>query len=98
MGSEMCIRDSLYGPADLYYGEEPWKHLARSQGIAGIRNPILSDVAFQAFPWRAAVFAAARERRLPLWNRFLLAGNPLLGAAQRVPLAQKDARPPSALK
>jgi hypothetical protein len=73
---------SLYGPADLYYGEEPWKHLARSQGIAGIRNPILSDVAFQAFPWRAAVFAAARERRLPLWNRFLLAGNPLLGAAQ----------------
>jgi hypothetical protein len=73
---------SLYGPADLYYGEEPWKHLARSQGIAGIRNPILSDVAFQAFPWRAAVREAARERRLPLWNRFLLAGNPLLGAAQ----------------
>ena len=76
------VTGSLYGPADLYYGEEPWKHLAAAQGITEIRNPILSDVAFQGFPWRAAVFTAARERRLPLWNRFLLAGNPLLGAAQ----------------
>jgi hypothetical protein len=73
---------SLYGPADLYYGEEPWRHIAVAQGITNVRNPILSDVAFQGFPWRAAVFTAARERRLPLWNRFLLSGNPLLGAAQ----------------
>lgn len=72
----------LYGPADLYYGHDPWKRIAPAQGIEGVGNPILSDVAFQGFPWRAAVFDAARQGRWPLWNRFLLAGNPLLGSAQ----------------
>jgi hypothetical protein len=76
------LTGSLYGPADLYYGHEPWKRIASAQGITGIANPILSDVSFQGFPWRAAVFEAARAGKAPLWNRFLLAGNPLLGSAQ----------------
>ena len=73
---------SLYGPADLYYAHDPWKRIAAAQGIEGIANPILSDVSFQGFPWRAALFEAVRAGRMPLWNRFLLAGNPLLGSAQ----------------
>jgi len=76
------LTGSLYGPSDLYYGHDPWKRIASEEAIASIRNPILSDVAFQGFPWRAAVFDAVRNGRIPLWNRYLLAGNPLVGSAQ----------------
>jgi hypothetical protein len=72
----------LYGPADLYYTSDPWKSLAVEQGVSSIRNPILTDVAFQGLPWRVAVKESASRGRLPLWNRFLLGGNPLLGAGQ----------------
>ena len=76
------LAGELYGPADIYYGGDPWKRLAAGHGVAAVRNPILSDVAFQGLPWRAAVKEAVSRGRLPLWNRFLLAGNPLLGAGQ----------------
>ena len=72
----------LYGPADLYYTADPWKRVTAEQGVESVRNPILSDVAFQGFPWRAALKESAGRARLPLWNRFILAGNPLLGSGQ----------------
>jgi hypothetical protein len=72
----------LYGPADLYFASEPWSRVAAGHGIAGVKNPILSDLAFANLPWRAAVREAFVNGRLPLWNRFVLAGNPLLGTAQ----------------
>ncbi|HEY6066775.1 MAG TPA: YfhO family protein [Thermoanaerobaculia bacterium] len=76
------LRGELYGPADLYYQHAPWKAVAAEKGIAAIRNPILSDLAFANLPWRAAVREAFVNGRLPLWNRYVLAGNPLLGTAQ----------------
>ncbi|MEP6994179.1 MAG: hypothetical protein ABI968_06615, partial [Acidobacteriota bacterium] len=71
----------LYGPADLYFEGEPWSLIAAEQGMAGAHNPILSDLAFANLPWRAAVREAFVNGRFPLWNRFVLAGNPLLGSA-----------------
>jgi hypothetical protein len=72
----------IYGPADLYYGYEPWKRVAAEQDITKLQNPILSDLAFANLPWRAAVREALVNGRLPFWNRFVLAGNPLLGTVQ----------------
>ena len=72
----------LYGPADLYYQQAPWKAAAAENGVTRIENPILSDLAFANLPWRAAVREAVVNGRLPLWNRFVLGGNPLLGTAQ----------------
>ncbi len=72
----------LYGPSDLYETTDPWRPLAAAQGAAKPQNPILSDLAFANLPWRAAVRESLAEGRLPLWNRFVLAGNPLLGTAQ----------------
>jgi hypothetical protein len=72
----------LYGPADLYATAEPWNAIAAGQGIGAPRNPILSDLAFANLPWRAAVREALVNGRAPLWNRFVLGGTPLLGAAQ----------------
>lgn len=76
------LRGDLYGPADLYFQHDPWKAVAAESGVHRIHNPILSDLAFASLPWRAAVREAFVHGRLPLWNRFVLGGNPLLGAAQ----------------
>ena len=76
------LRGDLYGPSDLYYADEPWREVAAENGIRGVANPILSDLAFANLPWRAAVREALVNGRLPLWNRFVVTGNPLLGAAQ----------------
>lgn len=76
------LRGNLYGPADLYYQHDPWKAVAAENGVDRIHNPILSDLAFANIPWRAAVREAVVNGRLPLWNRFVLGGNPLLGTAQ----------------
>ena len=71
----------LYGPADLYFTAAPWSRLAADRSVVP-QNPILSDLAFANLPWRAAVRDAVANGRAPLWNRFVLGGNPLLGAAQ----------------
>ena len=71
----------MYGPVDLYNHVEPWSRPALARGAAPAANPILSDLAFAYIPWRAAVRESIANGRAPLWNRFLLAGNPLLGSA-----------------
>ena len=76
------LRGEIYGPADLFFGHDPWRRVAAETGVERIQNPILSDLAFANLPWRAAVREALVNGRLPLWNRFVLAGNPLLAAAQ----------------
>ncbi len=76
------VTGGLYGPADLYYGVDPWKHLPSASAFSPPKNPILSDLAFANLPWRAALKEAVANGRAPLWNRFVLGGGPLLGAAQ----------------
>jgi membrane protein YfhO len=80
-GKAMLLGE-VYGPADLYYGHDPWKNVAAEHGVGRMANPILSDLAFANLPWRAAVRESLVNGRHPFWNRFVLAGNPLLGAAQ----------------
>ena len=76
------LQGDLYGPADLYFTHTPWKAVAAENGVTRIANPILSDLAFANLPWRAAVREALVNGRLPLWNRFVLCGTPLLGTGQ----------------
>ena len=76
-GKAMLLGE-LYGPADLYRADEPWRRVPGPEPV----NPILSDLAFANLPWRAAVRDALSNGRPPLWNRFVLAGSPLLGTGQ----------------
>jgi hypothetical protein len=78
---EAVLRGRIYGPVDLYNGIEPWRRPALERGAAAAANPILSDLAFANLPWRAAARESIANGRVPLWNRFILAGNPLLGSA-----------------
>ena len=80
-GKAMLV-GGVYGPADLYYGSDPWRRLEAAAEVGAPRNPILSDLAFANLPWRAALKEAVANGRAPLWNRFTLSGTPLLPAAQ----------------
>ncbi|MEP7132926.1 MAG: hypothetical protein ABI914_07160, partial [Acidobacteriota bacterium] len=71
---------AVYGPADLYPPLVPWRHAGAVPSPPA--NPVLSDLAFANIPWRAAVREALTNGRFPFWNRFVLAGNPLLATAQ----------------
>ena len=72
----------ILAPIDITYQAEPLHALAREHGTARTVNPLLVDVVSQMLPWRAAVREAAAEGRFPLWNRYVLAGEPLHGVAQ----------------
>ncbi len=72
----------VYAPMDIVYQSHPLAARRAEVGIGPTRTPILGDVVFQEVPWRKAVREAAKNGRLPLWNRFQLAGEPLLAVQQ----------------
>ncbi len=72
----------IYGPADLPSAFAPGRASAAARGVATPVNPVLSDLAFANIPWRAAIRESIANGRFPFWNRFVLAGNPLLAASQ----------------
>src|ERR1022692_3461692 len=66
----------IYAPLDIAYEALPLAGAAQTAGIGNPQTPILGDVVSQEIPWRKAVREAVKNRRLPLWNRFILAGEP----------------------
>lgn len=74
----------VYAPIDIPYQAPPLSDLAPSMGTAVTQNPILGDVVYQEIPWRKAVREAVKNRRFPLWNPFILAGEPLMAVQQPV--------------
>jgi hypothetical protein len=79
---EAMLTAGVSAPLDIAYQGQPLASHREEQGIARTRTPILGDVVFQEIPWRKAVREAVKNGRLPLWNRFQLAGEPLLAVQQ----------------
>lgn len=78
------LTGGVYAPIDNTYQAPPLSRHAREMGTSVTQNPILGDVVYQEIPWRKAVREAVKNGRLPLWNRFILAGEPLLAVQQPV--------------
>ncbi len=76
------LTGGVYAPLDIAYERPPLSAHRAEAGIDKTRNPLIVDVVSQMIPWRKAVREAVENGRIPLWNRFLLAGEPLLGVAQ----------------
>ncbi len=72
----------VYAPLDIAYQAQPLASLREEMGVGKSKSPILGDVVSQEIPWRKAVREAVKNGRLPLWNRFILAGEPLLAVQQ----------------
>lgn len=72
----------VYAPLDIAYQAHPLAAHRGEMGVGKTRSPILGDVVYQEIPWRKAAREAMKNGRLPLWNRFQLAGEPLLAVQQ----------------
>jgi hypothetical protein len=79
----------IYAPFNLSYSTEPLEPLAPAYDLDDTarypRRGILHDVNSQMMPWRAAVRLAWERGEWPLWNPYMLAGDPLAGSAQSAP-------------
>ena len=77
----------VFAPLDILFSGDPYARLRPEYGMPEhARTPLLSDVVSSMIPWHQAVREAVAEGRLPLWNRFVLAGEPLLAVQQHAAL------------
>ncbi len=75
----------VYGPIDIPHLAAPLAAQAAANGVDGVRNGSLIDVAGQLIPWQAAVRSAWAHGQWPLHNPFSLTGDALAGGAQAAP-------------
>ena len=76
------LTGGVLAPLDIAYQAEPLQSLRAERGIERTWNPLAVDVVSQMIPWRKAVREAFSHGRVPLWNPYVLAGEPLLAVAQ----------------
>jgi len=86
------VTGGYYGPLNLAYSTPPLSELIpeaqrRHPELSGRRydDGILSDLQIAIVPWRKAVRDSIKQGRVPLLNRFILSGDPLLGSLQPAP-------------
>jgi hypothetical protein len=76
------VTAGVLAPLDIHYEAPPLSAFRGELEIGAPRTPVLVDVVASYLPWRAAVREALENGRLPLWNRFVLAGEPLLAVQE----------------
>ena len=69
-------------PADNAFAWEPWKTYAAEAGVGIPQNALLSDLYLENYAWKRFIVESLRDRELPLWNPYILAGVPFLAAGQ----------------
>ena len=82
LAGKAFVTGGVLAPLDIQYEAPPLSAFRGELGIGPPRSPILVDVVASYLPWRKAVREAAENGRLPLWNRFVLAGEPLLAVQE----------------
>jgi hypothetical protein len=82
---QALITDSVYGPVDYLYQNEPFRTLDPQYSAAAPRNASATDVFSEFYPWRHAVQLSYGRGEWPLWNAYNLAGHPLAAEAQSAP-------------
>ncbi len=75
------VTGGVYAPLDIAYQSYPLLSHRDEMGIT-TRNGLLIDVVTSYIPSQKAVRDSVKNGRLPLWNRFHMAGEPLLAFQQ----------------
>lgn len=76
------LTGGVYAPLDHAYYFPPLAAHGSELGVVGVRTPFLGDVVASYLPGLKAVRESVKNGRLPLWNRFQAAGEPLLAFQQ----------------
>jgi len=69
-------------PLDNLFAFEPWRSFAAGFGVETPHNELLSDLVLENYVWKRFIVEALRERELPLWNPYILSGQPFLANGQ----------------
>ncbi len=75
----------VYAPYDLAYASEPLNSYRADYGVPDTARGIFYDLRGAIIPWHKAVRWTLAQGQWPLWNPFLLCGDPLAGSAQPAP-------------
>lgn len=84
-------------PFDNLYRYPPWSAFAGQNGIplssasaqgisAQPHNPLLDDLILENYAWKSFLNESLRAGEIPLWNPYILAGQPFLAAGQNAAL------------
>lgn len=73
-------------PFDNLFRFPPWDSFAAAQGVTAAHNPLLDDLVLENYPWKNFILESLRAGELPLWNPYILAGQPFLAAGQNAAL------------
>lgn len=79
------VSGEVLGPIDQIYYTEPFLSARDQVDFVNRTGGIFTDVYSQMIPWKAAVRYALSQGEWPLWDPFILCGNPLAGSAQPAP-------------
>ncbi|MCC6175005.1 MAG: oligosaccharide flippase family protein [Chloroflexi bacterium] len=69
-------------PIDALFNYPPWRAHAAEFGIGVPHNSLIADAILQNYSWKRFAVESFRAGELPLWNPYLLGGQPFLAAGQ----------------
>jgi O-antigen/teichoic acid export membrane protein len=69
-------------PLDNLFAFQPWQSFAARFGIDVPHNELLNDLILENYVWKRFIVQSLKSRELPLWNPYILGGQPFLAAGQ----------------
>ncbi|MCC7105055.1 MAG: oligosaccharide flippase family protein [Chloroflexi bacterium] len=69
-------------PIDALFLYLPWRPFAAQLGVDTVNNHLIADTILQNYGWKWLAGEAYRAGQLPLWNPYILSGQPFLAAGQ----------------
>ncbi|HZO31802.1 MAG TPA: hypothetical protein VFH48_38075, partial [Chloroflexota bacterium] len=69
-------------PIDALFGYPPWQAHAENFGVSLPHNPLIADAILQNYSWKRLARESFAAGELPLWNPYILAGQPFMASGQ----------------
>lgn len=69
-------------PVDNLFAYEPWASFQESRGVGLPQNQLLSDLILENYVWKKFVRESLAAGQIPLWNPYILSGQPFLANGQ----------------
>lgn len=69
-------------PADNLFAYEPWASYNEALGVGLPQNQLLSDLILENYVWKKFIRESLVAGQLPLWNPYILSGQPFLANGQ----------------
>ena len=76
------LTGAVYGPIDLIFEGQPMDSIRSTYDVTPTHNGMLSDLYTQMFPYRQALREHIARGEWPLWDPYVLCGQPLAAIAQ----------------